>query len=91
VVNVPLQAWNNLGALRAVQGDAAAAEAAFRQAITANPRYIPAWTNMAILLTNQGRYDEAITAWRTIVSLAPENSLAKKTMQQLAAARGESR
>jgi tetratricopeptide (TPR) repeat protein len=82
------QAHNNLAALRAAQGDAEAAEAGFRAAIAANPRYVPAWTNLAILFTDSGRFEEALEAWRHIVSLDPENEIARRAVEQVGSARG---
>ncbi len=80
------QALNNLGALRASQGDAHAAEAGFRAAVQANPRYVPAWTNLAILLTGNARYREALDAWRMIRALDPDNAVAQQALDAAAEA-----
>ncbi|QDF97902.1 hypothetical protein CJ010_15870 [Azoarcus sp. DD4] len=49
----------NLGTLHARSGDAAAAEAAFRQALTLDPRSVPARVNLADLYRQTGRDAEA--------------------------------
>lgn len=49
----------NLGALHARSGDAATAEAAFRQALALDPRSVPARVNLADLYRQTGREAEA--------------------------------
>ena len=50
---------NNLASSRASTGDREGAEAAFRQAINADPTYAASHYNLSLLLRNQGRFDEA--------------------------------
>jgi Tfp pilus assembly protein PilF len=49
----------NLGTSRASQGERAAAEQAFRQALNADPTYAAAHYNLNLMLRNSGRLDEA--------------------------------
>jgi Flp pilus assembly protein TadD len=51
------EAHSNLGALYAEQGDAAQAQAAFRQALAIDPAFVPAAVNLADLYRSRG--DEA--------------------------------
>jgi len=54
------------------EGDIAGAEAAFRDAIVANPRMIAAWCNLGVALATQKREDEAEACYRTALRLAPD-------------------
>jgi Tfp pilus assembly protein PilF len=49
----------NLGTSRASQGERAAAEQAFHQALNADPTYAAAHYNLNLMLRNSGRLDEA--------------------------------
>ena len=74
---------NNLAALRAAQGDGPAAEAGWRAALAANPRYLPALVNLAILLTDTGRHTEAVETWRTVLRVDPGNATARRVLREL--------
>lgn len=52
-----------MGAMRAQQGRPIAAEELLRKAVAANPRNIPAWTNLGMLLLRAERYPEALEAF----------------------------
>lgn len=52
----------NRGAIRASVGDLRGAEADLRQALEEAPAQLPAWLNLARVLTRQGRADEAAEA-----------------------------
>jgi tetratricopeptide (TPR) repeat protein len=56
------EALVNRGALSAHQGDLAAAAADLRAALNIDPGLPPAWTNLAIVLAQQGREQEAAIA-----------------------------
>ena len=49
-----------LGLALSLSGDREAAVASFRQALHLNPRYVEARLNLAIVLNDLGRYDEAL-------------------------------
>lgn len=70
---VQAQAWFNLGVLLE-SSNATDAEAAFRQAIAAEPNYDKAWTNLAVLLINQdGRGQEAASVLADARQRFPES------------------
>lgn len=60
----------NLGRLLHNQGDLAAAEDHYRKALAAAPTALP-WFNLGVVLEDQGRADEAITAYRASLELDP--------------------
>ncbi len=53
--------------------DLPAAEAAYRNATQVDPRFAPAWSNLGVVLGQQGRAGEAITALQEAVRLDPSN------------------
>ncbi len=55
-------------------GNAAAAEAAFEQAIKVNPRYGPGIMGLAEALRTQGKYDKAIEWYQRYLEVAPEGT-----------------
>jgi tetratricopeptide (TPR) repeat protein len=60
---------NNLGISRAAAGDRAGAEAAFKQAVVADPGYAAAYYNYSTLLRKQARLDDADATFWTAVKL----------------------
>jgi superkiller protein 3 len=63
---------NNYGAELLRQGKEAEAINEFRQAVTLDPAYAPAWRNLGFALDKQGQVDEAVTAYQKAVALEPE-------------------
>ncbi len=63
---------NNVGAELLRQGKQAEAVAEFRQAVTLDPGYAPAWRNLGFALDKQGQVDEAVAAYQKAVALEPE-------------------
>jgi tetratricopeptide (TPR) repeat protein len=53
------EAWMNLGNLHALRGDPAAAEAAYREALKRDVRFVPAYVNLADLRREQQRDADA--------------------------------
>jgi tetratricopeptide (TPR) repeat protein len=51
---------NQLGLARSMNGDREGAVAAFQRALHLNPHYVEARLNLAIVLNDLGRYDEAL-------------------------------
>jgi len=49
------EAWMNLGNLHAMRGDPAAAEAAYREALKRDARFVPAYVNLADVRREQQR------------------------------------
>ncbi len=62
-----------LGNVRYQSGDLAAAESAFRLAISVRPERAEAWNNLAYVLAADGRRKEAVSAARRAVELSPGN------------------
>ena len=63
----------NLGTLALRQGDALAAERAFRVAIARQPQFVPARVNLADALRAQGREAECEAELRAALALAPDS------------------
>lgn len=61
-------------------GDAAAAEAKFRDAVAADPTYADARVNLGVLLREQGRAKEALAELQKAVALAPDNAAAHNNL-----------
>ncbi len=57
----------NLAVLLSDQGDTAGAEAAYRTALAANPRFSEAHLNLGTLLERLQRPDEALASWRQVL------------------------
>jgi tetratricopeptide (TPR) repeat protein len=57
-------ALNNLGLLRAWEGDRREAERLFRASIEQDSTFLLPRANLAVLLAGMGRYDEARAAWK---------------------------
>lgn len=68
-------AWYNLGLLAQVQNRAAAALAAYAQALSADPKYTPAMYNKAILL-ERTNLRSALALYQQITSINPKAATA---------------
>jgi hypothetical protein len=66
-------AFIGLGNVRYQSGDFAAAESAFRSAISTRPERAEAWNNLAYVLAANGQRKEAVAAARRAVELSPGN------------------
>jgi len=64
--------FNNIGAELLRQGKLAEAVAQFRQAVTLDPGYAPAWRNLGYALDKSGQVAEAVAAYQKAVELEPE-------------------
>ncbi len=62
-----------LGVFLANRGDAAAAEAAYREALRLNSQLVPAYLNLADLYRSLGRDDDAREVMLKVLSFAPDN------------------
>lgn len=62
-------------AAREAEGDFAGAEAAYRRTIESDPRYLDAYLNLGCMLTENGRYDEAIKLWHEALLETPDQPL----------------
>jgi superkiller protein 3 len=63
---------NNFGAELLRQGKLAEAITEFRQAVTLDPGYAPAWRNLGFALDKQGQVDEAVAAYQKALQLEPD-------------------
>lgn len=63
--------WLNLGIVQGRAGDGAAAEESLRQAIAANDNNVFAWNQLAALLRDAGRFDEAEQNYRAALQRWP--------------------
>jgi predicted O-linked N-acetylglucosamine transferase (SPINDLY family) len=54
--------------------DDAAAEAAYRRALELNPDFIEAHLNLGTLIERRGQFEEALTQWRNVLTIAQLNS-----------------
>ncbi len=63
--------YNNLGLAQKTLGNRAEAERLFRTAAQRWPQYIEPHGNLANLLADQGRYEEAVSEYQTVLRLQP--------------------
>ncbi len=82
-------AWTDLGNAQEHLGDRAAAEEAFRKALALDPNSRDALNNLAWLLYQQKRLDEAESfARRAVAQQGPDSYLVLDTLARVLAARG---
>jgi len=75
--------FNNLGIAYARQKKDALAEACFQRAILLDSRTAQPYVNLAVLKTNQRRFDEALGLINTAVQLAPDYKEARDIRNEL--------
>jgi tetratricopeptide (TPR) repeat protein len=66
--------WLTLGSLHRERGDAAQAEHHYREALARNGAYAPALGNLADLLADQGKTDEAFALYDRAITLDSRNA-----------------
>jgi tetratricopeptide (TPR) repeat protein len=64
----------------------AAAEAAFRSAISADAKYVPAYNNLAVVLEKMNKRAQAITLLEKAAAIDPNNSDVAKNLKRMKAA-----
>ncbi|WP_159436005.1 tetratricopeptide repeat protein [Microbulbifer donghaiensis] len=64
--------WLNLGIVQVRAGNAEAAEQSLRQAIVVNDNNVFAWNQLAALLRDAGRFDEALRCYREALQRWPD-------------------
>ena len=82
-------AQNQLGYLSSRDGDSAAAEKYFREAVRAAPGYTQAWISLAATLGMQSRIPEARDAIAHALQLDPKNAEALQLNKDLSAAQSQ--
>jgi predicted TPR repeat methyltransferase len=65
---------NNIGVMRRQQGQFAAAEAAYVQALELNPEYVDAYNGLGRVLERQKRHEEALKHYSKALELAPKHA-----------------
>lgn len=73
---------NALGLLRIAQGDSAAAEQAFREALRQDPAHLPSLRNQIRLYRDLGRQEEAAEAYRQLLRWHPDDSEAGSVLKE---------
>lgn len=81
-------AHNNLGLAHRKNGDAATAEARFRQAIALNAEYAEAHGNLADVLLGKDQLDQALTHFQRAIALNPNLSGAHAGLAKALQAKG---
>lgn len=71
------EAFSNLGSTLQALGDPRHAEACYRHAITVKPDYAEGVLNLANMLANLGRRDEALELYERKVALTPDDEYAR--------------
>ncbi len=66
-------AHNNLGVVQAIVGDAAAAETAYKQALTCDGEHVPTWKNLAQLYLQHDRISEGVPILANLVKAHPDD------------------
>ena len=78
----------NLANLEMIQGRYTEAEAHYRRALAIDEQFIPARTNLALLLSHLGRNADAATLLREVVAAEPGNAVAAFNLALLLAEEG---
>ncbi len=71
------------------EGDLAAAEAAYRQALELDPEFADAWEGLSMALADLGRFDAAIAAAERVVALRPEELLSYTNISRICQKSGD--
>ena len=77
------EALNGIGQIHLMESKLPQAEAAFRGAIAADSKYVPAYNNLAITLERANRKKEAIAALEKAARLAPNDADVKRNLRRL--------
>jgi tetratricopeptide (TPR) repeat protein len=68
-----VEAYNNMGIIYQILGNADRAFGAYQKATEINPRYEKGYNNLGILLLLKGRYEEALEAFEKALAVNPNN------------------
>ena len=68
-----VEAYNNMGIIYQMLGNADRAFGAYQKATEINPRYEKGYNNLGILLLLKGRYEEALEAFEKALAVNPNN------------------
>lgn len=84
----PAEVWLRLGVLQRQLGQLDAALASFEQAGNADPHYVEAFLNQAVLFDSLGKKKEAADAYNKVLGINPENAVALNNLAFLNADSG---
>ncbi len=68
-----VEAYNNMGIVYQMLGNADRAFGAYQKATEINPRYEKGYNNLGILLLLKGRYEEALGSFQKALAVNPDN------------------
>lgn len=68
--------WLTMGSLKRETGDIKAARVHYREALARRPSYVPALGNLADMLADDGRNEEALCLYEKLMRLDPHNNQA---------------
>lgn len=74
------------GTIHMSNGDPAAAEADFRRALELSPEHTATMNDLAVLMIQENRRDEALRLLEQIVALSPEDAVARQNLERLRSA-----
>ncbi len=80
------EALNGMGLYHLKQNSLQLAEAAFKQSIAGDSRYLPAYNNLAVTLERLNRRKEAIALLEKALKIDPQNAEIKKNLERLKSA-----
>lgn len=83
------QGWFEQGIARIKAVDYVAAEACFRNALKSDPQSLNTQLNLGYVLGEQGRYDEAISCYNSVLSLSQGSAEARYNRAALLLRRGD--
>jgi tetratricopeptide (TPR) repeat protein len=86
-VTVPAEAHFNQGVCLAAQGRMDEADQLFRLAVSLNPQYASAWSNLGQIAEMRGRIEEAETDYRQAVEQAPADAGPRFSLARMLIAR----
>ncbi len=77
------------GELAALAGRNAESETYFEKAVSVNPKLIPAWQGLGLVLSTESKYDAALDAFNKVAQLSPNSGIAYFNIAQVQDMRGD--
>lgn len=74
------------GTIHMANGDTEAAEADFRRALELSPEHTATMNDLAVLMIQENRRDEALRLLEQIIALSPDDAVARQNLERLRAA-----
>jgi tetratricopeptide (TPR) repeat protein len=79
-------ALDGIGRCHLLDANYASAEAALRSAIEADPKYVPAYNNLAVVLEKMNKRKQAIALLEKAAAMDPENADVQKNLKRMRSA-----